>query len=87
MLSSELLLIGQLRRVHQDVLQQQQRLLLKQQMLSSHSGDEMLMDELQHVHSGALQLKQQQQEWPSYLNHVLTDVIIDELPRVHGVAL
>ena len=35
----------------------------------------------------ALQLKQQQQGWLSYLNHISIDVMIDELPRVHSDAL
>ena len=47
----------------------------------------MPMDELQHVHSGALQLKQQQQELLSYFKHVSTDVVMDELPRVRSDAL
>ena len=47
----------------------------------------MPIDELQHVHSGALQLKQQQQELLRYLNRISTGVMIDELPRVHNGAL
>ena len=56
-------------------------------MLSSHSSDAMLMDELQHVHSGTLLFKQQQQERLSYLNHISTGMMIDRLPQLHGYAL
>jgi hypothetical protein len=62
---------------------QQQQLSSKRQMLSS---DAMLVDELQHVHNGALQLKQQH-ELLSFLNHISTDVVTNELPRVHSDAL
>ena len=34
-----------------------------------------------------LQLEQQQQELLSYLKHILTDVMTDELPQVHNDAL
>ena len=51
------------------------------------SCDAMLIEELQHVHSGALQPKQQQQELLRYLNPISTDVMIGELPRVHSGAL
>ena len=52
-------------------------------MLSS----DVLIEELQHVHSGALRPKQQQQELLRYLNHISIDVMIGELPRVHSDAL
>ena len=57
------------------------QLSLEQQMLSS---DAMLIGELQHVHSGALQPKQQQQELLRYLTHILIDVVFFEQPRVHS---
>ena len=42
---------------------------------------------MQHVHNGAPQLKQQQQELLSYLNHISPGVVIDGLPQVHSGAL
>ena len=47
----------------------------------------MLIDEMQHVHSGALRPKQQRQELLNDLKHISTDVMIGELPRVHSGAL
>ena len=47
----------------------------------------MLIDELQRVHSGALQPKQQQQELLDDPKHISTDAMIGELPRVHSGAL
>ena len=59
------------------------QLSLKQQMLSSDA----LIEELQHVHSGALRPKQQQQDLSRYPNHISIDVMIGELPRVHSDTL
>ena len=79
--------------MHSGVLQLRQQsmllidfnqLSLNQPMLSS----DVLIDELQHVHSGALQpKKKQQQGLLRYLNPISTIVMIDELLRVHSDAL
>ena len=50
-------------------------------------SDALQQYELQHVHHGALQFKQQQQEWLSYLNHISIDVMVDGLPQVHSDTL
>ena len=86
------MVIGELPQLHiySGALQLEQRVLLLTVFYQlalkrwTFSRDVMLIDELQHVHNGALQLKQQQQELLSYHNHISTGVVIDELSQVHS---